>query len=110
MRAVLLTQTNGPLTVVDDHPDPAGRVAGEVIDVVACGVCHSDLHVVDGDFGSVLPLILGHEVTGVHSELGPVMVYAPWGCRACRQCDACRLRAKGFEEAALPDPTRYAKC
>ena len=27
---------------------------------------------------------------------------------ACRQCDACRLRAKGFEEAGLPDPTRYA--
>jgi 7-cyano-7-deazaguanine synthase len=27
---------------------------------------------------------------------------------ACRRCDACRLRAKGFEEAGLPDPTRYA--
>nr|WP_314446605.1 7-cyano-7-deazaguanine synthase QueC [uncultured Sphingomonas sp.] len=27
---------------------------------------------------------------------------------ACRTCDACRLRAKGFEEAGLPDPTRYA--
>ena len=26
---------------------------------------------------------------------------------ACRLCDACRLRAKGFEEAGLPDPTRY---
>jgi 7-cyano-7-deazaguanine synthase len=27
---------------------------------------------------------------------------------ACGLCDACRLRAKGFEEAGLPDPTRYA--
>ena len=29
---------------------------------------------------------------------------------ACGLCDACRLRAKGFEEAGLPDPTRYASC
>ena len=72
-----------------DHPDASDRVAadgGEVIDVTACGVCHSDLHVVDGDFPSPLPMVLGHEVTGVHADLGPVMVYAPWGCRNCQQC------------------------
>jgi alcohol dehydrogenase, propanol-preferring len=33
-----------------------------------------------------MPLVLGHEVTGVHAELGPVMVYAPWGCRNCDMC------------------------
>ena len=86
MRAVLLTESGAPLTVVDDHPEPTGHGRpddeGTVIDVSACGVCHSDLHVVDGIFGSSLPMILGHEVTGVHPELGPVMVYAPWGCRA----------------------------
>ena len=72
------------LRVVDDHRDPQGP--GEVIDVTACGVCHSDLHVVDGDIPSPLPLILGHEVTGVHERLGEVMVYAPWGCRSCELC------------------------
>lgn len=65
-----------------------GRTGGEIIGVTACGLCHSDLHVVDGDYPSPLPLVMGHEVTGVHPDMGPVMVYAPWGCGSCRECDA----------------------
>jgi len=86
MRAVLAEAPNSPLRFVSDHPDPTAG-DGDIIDVTACGVCHSDLHVLDGVFPSPLPMILGHEVTGVHDELGPVMVYAPWGCRSCVQCD-----------------------
>ncbi len=86
MRAMLCTEVDGPLEWCLDHPEPAGT--GELIDVTACGVCHSDIHVVDGVYPSPLPLILGHEITGVHEQLGPVMVYAPWGCGSCRQCDA----------------------
>lgn len=86
MRAVLCVEVDTPLEVRDDHPEPTG--SGELVEVTACGVCHSDIHVVDGVYPSPLPLVLGHEVTGVHHELGPVMVYAPWGCRDCRQCDA----------------------
>lgn len=84
MQAVLCVEVDGPLEVRDDHPEPEG--AGELVDVTACGVCHSDIHVVDGVYPSPLPLILGHEINGVHAEMGPVMVYAPWGCRDCRQC------------------------
>ena len=84
MRAVVLESFNTELSFVAEHPEP--DAAGEVIDVTACGVCHSDLHVVDGEIPSPLPLILGHEVTGVHPRLGPVMVYAPWGCRTCEFC------------------------
>ena len=84
MRAVLLDAFGAALRFAADHPDPDG--SDEVIDVTACGVCHSDLHVVDGEIPSPLPLILGHEVTGVHPRLGPVMVYAPWGCRTCELC------------------------
>ena len=89
MRAVVLDEFGADLRFVVDHSSPDR--SGEVIDVTACGVCHSDLHVVDGEIPSPLPLILGHEVTGVHPRLGPVMVYAPWGCRACELC------AEGFE-------------
>ena len=84
MRAVVLEAFDTDLRFVADHPEP--DPSGEVIDVTACGVCHSDLHVVDGEFGGPVPLILGHEVTGVHPRLGPVMVYAPWGCRSCELC------------------------
>jgi alcohol dehydrogenase, propanol-preferring len=84
MKAVVLRGFNEPL-VVEERPEPTGS---DVITVTACGVCHSDLHVVDGTYPSPTPLVLGHEVTGVHAELGPVMVYAPWGCRqtTCRWC------------------------
>ena len=84
MRAVTLDAANTPLHLHDDFPEPTGD--GELITVTACGVCHSDLHVVDGDYPSPLPLVLGHEVTGVHAELGPVMLYAPWGCGRCGEC------------------------
>jgi alcohol dehydrogenase, propanol-preferring len=73
---MVLPNVHGSL-VLEERRDPVGA---DVIDVLACGVCHSDLHVVDGDYPSPLPLIL------LHKELGPVMVYAPWGCRNCAMC------------------------
>ena len=48
---------------------------------------------------------LGLDASLSHSCYDP----APDGA-ACGRCDACRLRAKGFEEAGLPDPTRYSTC
>jgi alcohol dehydrogenase, propanol-preferring len=86
VQAVELQAFDAPLVVVD-RPTPVIGVGDELIEVTACGVCHSDIHVVDGQFGSPLPLIPGHEVTGFHAELGPVMVYAPWGCRSCWLCE-----------------------
>lgn len=87
MRAVLVTEPNAPLQLVSNYAVPVASGDAELIDVTACGVCHSDLHVVEGVFPSPLPMVIGHEVTGVHAELGPVIVYAPWGCRSCVQCD-----------------------
>jgi alcohol dehydrogenase, propanol-preferring len=86
MRAMELRAFGGELHPVE-RPTPSLGPGEELIDVTACGVCHSDIHVVDGLFGSPLPLIPGHEVTGVHHQLGPVMLYAPWGCRNCWICE-----------------------
>lgn len=108
MRAVTLDAANTPLHVHADFPEPAG--AGELITVTACGVCHSDLHVVDGDYPSPLPLVLGHEVTGVHADLGPVMVYAPWGCGECGECaDGMEMICRDATEAGLVVDGGYAE-
>ena len=85
MRAVVLDGPNKKLRLDEDHAAPDAG-SGLILDVTACGVCHSDLHVADGDFGTGERIILGHEVTGEHPEMGPVMLYAPWGCRDCQEC------------------------
>lgn len=92
MKAVVLRAHHEALAFVENHPEPR-RAGGKgvILDVTACGVCHSDLHAVDAEFGKAPPLVLGHEVTGIHHDLGPVIMYAPWGCRDCTLCQA------GFE-------------
>jgi alcohol dehydrogenase, propanol-preferring len=87
VRAVVLREAKGPLSV-EDRRVPVATGDQQVVEVLGCGICHSDLHVVDGDYPVPLPRVLGHEVTARHPELGPVIVYPCWGCRApgCRQC------------------------
>jgi propanol-preferring alcohol dehydrogenase len=117
MRAVALTAPGSPL-VVSDAPEPVAPAGGAVIDVLACGICHSDLHAAAGDYPTTLPVILGHEIAGRHPDLGPVLVYACWGCRKpdCWACssgqemicpnatEAGLLRDGGYaERMAVPD-------
>lgn len=85
MKAMLLSGVGAKLEPIE-RVDPVPKGDEVVIDVTACGVCHSDLHVVDGDYGDSTPIILGHEVVGEDKKLGPVMLYAPWGCGQCREC------------------------
>ena len=70
MRAVQVSEKNGPLHLVErDLPEP-GR--GEVrVRVEACGVCHSDSMAVEGSFpGTAFPRIPGHEIAGRIDALG----------------------------------------
>lgn len=117
MHAVVLNRPGDPVQPAE-VPDPQASAPGSVIDVVACGICHSDLHAAAGDYPTNLPIILGHEVVGMHPQLGPVLVYACWGCRqpGCWACgsgqemicpnatEAGLFRDGGYaEKMAIPD-------
>ena len=70
-----------------------------LIEIKFAGICHSDIHTVRGDWGTVpYPLTVGHEIAGIVTEVGPdVTRYAVGdrvgvGCmvNSCRECDNCR--------------------
>ena len=96
MRAVRLDAPGAPLRPVEvPTPEPSGTEVR--IRVAGCGVCRTDLHIVDGTQARVeLPLILGHEVAGWVDALGadaqgasigdPVLVHGGWGCGTCPEC------------------------
>jgi len=79
-----------------DRPEPA---AGQIlVEILACGVCRTDLHVVDGELpGSACPITPGHEAVGRVVECGEGVsghrvgdrVGLPWLAWVCGRCDAC---------------------
>ncbi len=70
MRAALLETGGQPLLVVDDI-DVAPPAPGQVrVRVANCGICHSDLTIMQGDGTGMVPVILGHEAAGVVEEVG----------------------------------------
>jgi S-(hydroxymethyl)glutathione dehydrogenase/alcohol dehydrogenase len=69
MKAAILYEANQPLQVVD--VDQQGPRAGEArVRVKATGICHSDWHIMNGDWKLPLPMVLGHEAAGVVEEVG----------------------------------------
>ncbi|MCS7190484.1 MAG: alcohol dehydrogenase catalytic domain-containing protein, partial [Fimbriimonadales bacterium] len=101
MRAMVLERVGEPL-VLRELPVPKPNANQVLIRVRACGVCRTDLHVVDGELPRPkLPLILGHEIVGEVVQLGAAVqglqvgqrVGVPWlghTCGACRFCEAGR--------------------
>ncbi len=97
MRAMVFEKTGQPLRLTEiDLPEPG---TGQVrIRIEACGVCRTDLHIVDGDLEHpTLPLIPGHEIVGRVDALGPGVtglepgqrVGVPWLGHACGHCYYC---------------------
>lgn len=97
MRAMVLEEPGGPLREVE-LPDPEARVGEVVVEVEACGVCRTDLHVIDGELPDpVLPLVLGHQAVGHVVSVGAAAslevgqrVGIPWLAWTCGECDRCR--------------------
>lgn len=98
MKAAILHALKTPLKIERVAVPEPGH--GELlIKVTACGVCHSDLHAVDGDWTPppVIPLIPGHEVAGKVAKLGSGVagfaigdhVGVPWMYSACGTCEYC---------------------
>ncbi len=101
MRAMVLERQREPLRPVD-LPDPRPAPGQVLISVAACGVCRTDLHIVDGDLTEPkLPLVPGHQIVGTVVGAGEgaerfalgARVGVPWlgwTCGECRYCTSGR--------------------
>ena len=98
MKAAVVEKFGQPL-VVREVPIPTPGQGQALVEVFASGVCHTDLHAVDGDWPvkPMMPLIPGHEGAGIVTALGPGVTHLKEGDRvgiawlhsACGHCDYC---------------------
>ncbi|MYZ48201.1 zinc-dependent alcohol dehydrogenase family protein [Propylenella binzhouense] len=98
MKAMVLERPGTPL-VLRELPVPRPGPGEVLVKVLACGVCRTDLHVVDGELPDPkLPLVPGHEIVGRVAATGPGVerfklgdrVGVPWLGRTCGECRFCR--------------------
>lgn len=129
MRAMVLSKPGGPLTLTE-WPQPVPGPDQVLLKVEACGVCRTDLHILDGELPAHLsPVIPGHQIVGRVVAAGPAVktlalgsrVGVPWLGWTCGLCRFCRRgqenlcagaeftgydRHGGFAEYAVAD-ARY---
>jgi propanol-preferring alcohol dehydrogenase len=108
MRAMILEKARTPL-VSREIPVPRPHVGQVLLKVEACGVCRTDLHILDGELDRpVLPLIPGHEIVGVIEQTGADVsgvrvgqrVGVPWLGSTCGTCRYCRAHQENLCDAA----------
>ena len=86
----------GRLLELQEMDDPTPRPGEAVVRIAAAGLCHSDLHVMDGDWTMPIPLTLGHEGAGEVVALGSAVDglregdrVAVYGAQPCGRCGRC---------------------
>ncbi|HEL2495066.1 TPA: alcohol dehydrogenase AdhP [Streptococcus suis] len=96
MKAVVVNPESTGVVVVEKEIRPLE--AGEaLVQIEYCGVCHTDLHVANGDFGKVPGRVLGHEGIGIVTEIAPGVtslkvgdrVSVAWFFQGCGMCEYC---------------------
>jgi len=117
MHAALLEKNQQPLEVVRDIQIEDPRANEVLVKVSHCGICHSDLTVVDMPGGGQLPSILGHEAAGVVEQVGSsvtrlakgdkVMLTPLPSCGRCYYCvrgqSSCCVEGQNFLTGLRPD-------
>lgn len=101
MKAAVCVETGSPL-VIEDIAVPEPRAGEVLIHNHACGVCHTDLHVMKGEVGFPLPGVLGHEISGIVAEVGAGVTNVRPGDRVVGSfimpCGTCETCARGMED------------
>jgi succinate semialdehyde reductase (NADPH) len=101
MNAVILNEAPGGLKV-ERIPVPEPRDGEVLVKVNACGVCHTDLHVIKAEVAFPMPAVLGHEISGTIEALGPGVSGPPPGTNVVSAfimpCGRCRLCAIGRDD------------
>lgn len=109
MRAMVLEQPGRPLRLTE-LPQPLPQAGQLLLAVEACGVCRTDLHLLDGELPDpVLPVVPGHEIVARVAGLGPGVqgwgvgqrVGVPWLGWTCGQCRFCTSGRENLCERAL---------
>ena len=104
MKAVRIEARGGPLRFAT-APDPQPAPGQVLVRVKACGVCRTDLHVLDGELAACrYPIVPGHEVVGTVAGSG-ARVGIPWLAWTCGVCQFCR---RGQEN--LCEQARFTGC
>ncbi|MDJ0588661.1 MAG: zinc-dependent alcohol dehydrogenase family protein [Pleurocapsa sp. MO_226.B13] len=109
MRAMIFTEAKQPLRK-QDLPVPKPQPTQVLLKVHVCGVCRTDLHIIDGELTKPkLPLVLGHQIVGTVIETGEkatkyslgTRVGVPWLGKTCNCCRYCLAGKENLCDRAL---------